>query len=65
MRFGRTGFSLSGFGLWRAKFKPDRLSRLLKKTTYSVILSKAKNLSSIQAKEKKERFFGSLRMTTF
>jgi len=65
MRFGRTGFSLSGFGLWRAKFKPDRLNRLRKKRLILSFRDKAKNLSSIQAKEKKERFFASLRMTTF
>jgi hypothetical protein len=33
--------------------------------TYSVILSEAKNLSSIQVQENKERFFASLRMTAF
>jgi hypothetical protein len=30
---------------------------------YFVILSEAKNLSSIEREEKKERFFASLRMT--
>jgi hypothetical protein len=33
------------------------------KSTYFVILSEARNLSSVCVREKKERFFASLRMT--
>jgi hypothetical protein len=35
------------------------------KVVYFAILSEARNLSSIWAHEKKERFFASLRMTKF
>src|ERR1700674_5729725 len=50
-----------GFGTWMDE--TPQAEQNAEKVVYFVILSEAKNLSSIYLHEKKERFFASLRMT--